>query len=100
MAPDGIPYGSRFPLISIRDQVRVEVALADHLRITCWHTVVGGSLGGMRALEWAVGLPERVARIVVLAVGAQATPEQIAWSTIQNQVIESELAWCPLCQES
>ena len=60
-APDGTPYGSRFPRITIRDQVAVEAALADELGIDRWHAVVGGSMGGMRVLEWAVGYPARVA---------------------------------------
>ena len=56
-APDGSPYGSRFPLVTIRDQVAVEAALADHLGIERWAGVVGGSMGGMRVLEWCVGRP-------------------------------------------
>ena len=56
-APDGRPYGSRFPVITIRDQVAVEAALADQLGIDRWYAVVGGSMGGMRVLEWAVGSP-------------------------------------------
>ena len=76
-APDGKPYGSRFPRITIRDQVAVEAALADELGIDRWHAVVGGSMGGMRVLEWAVGYPARVARAIVVSVGAQATAEQI-----------------------
>ena len=59
---DGRPYGSRFPRTTIRDQVALEVALADALGIERWYAVVGGSMGGMRVLEWAVGTPERVAR--------------------------------------
>jgi len=62
VAPDGAPYGSRFPLVTIRDQVAVEVALADALGIERWAGVVGGSMGGMRVLEWCVGHPERVSR--------------------------------------
>ena len=69
LRPDGEPYGSRFPVITIRDQVAVEVALADELGIAEWACVVGGSMGGMRVLEWSVGQPERVARAVILAVG-------------------------------
>ena len=70
LAHDGRPFGSRFPVITIRDQVCVEVALSDHLEIEAWACVVGGSMGGMRALEWAVAFPERINRAVVLAVGA------------------------------
>ena len=72
-APDGTPWGSRFPRITIRDQVAAEVLLADELGIDRWAGVVGGSMGGMRVLEWCVGHPDRVARAAVLAVGAAAT---------------------------
>jgi homoserine O-acetyltransferase len=84
----GEPYGSRFPAITIRDQVAVEESLTDHLEIDAWHAVVGGSMGGMRALEWAVGLPTRVRRAVVLAVGAAATADQIALCSLQIRAIE------------
>jgi homoserine O-acetyltransferase len=84
------PYGSRFPVITIRDQVSVEVQLSDSLGIDVWHAVVGGSMGGMRALEWAVGVPDRIARAVVLAVGAAATADQIALSSLQVRAIRSD----------
>jgi homoserine O-acetyltransferase len=92
-APDGTPYGSRFPLITIRDQVSVEVGLADHLGIDRWAGVVGGSMGGMRVLEWCVGHPDRVARAVVLAVGAAATAEQIALCGLQVRAIRADPAF-------
>jgi homoserine O-acetyltransferase len=92
-AGDGRPYGSRFPRITIRDQVVVEAALADHLGIERWLGVIGGSMGGMRVLEWAVGFPERVARAVVVAVGAQATAEQIALCNVQIRAIEADPKW-------
>jgi len=92
-AGDGRPYGSRFPRITIRDQVVVEDALADHLGIDRWLGVVGGSMGGMRVLEWAVGFPERVARAVVVAVGAEATAEQIALCSVQIRAIEADPKW-------
>ncbi len=87
LAPDGRPYGSRFPWITPRDQVTVETALADALGIECWHAVVGGSMGGMRVLEWAVGHPARVHKAAVVAVGAYATAEQIGLSSTQNRAI-------------
>jgi homoserine O-acetyltransferase len=90
---DGRPYGSRFPRITIRDQVVVEAALADRLGIARWHGVIGGSMGGMRALEWAVGFPERVARAVVVAVGARATAEQIALCSVQIRAITADPEW-------
>jgi len=93
LAGDGRPYGSRFPVITPRDQVAAEVALADALGIERFAAVVGGSMGGMRALEWAVGFPRRVAQAVVLAVGAAATAEQIALCSLQNRVIRADPAF-------
>ena len=90
---DGDPYGSRFPLITIRDQVAVEVALTDRLGIECWDAVVGGSMGGMRVLEWCVGQPERVKRAVALAVGAAATADQIALCALQIRAIRADPAY-------
>jgi homoserine O-acetyltransferase len=91
--PDGAPYGSRFPLLTIRDQVAAEVALADQLGIERWAGVVGGSMGGMRVLEWCVGYPDRVSRAVVLAVGAAATADQIALCSLQIRAIRSDPAF-------
>jgi homoserine O-acetyltransferase len=90
LAPDGQPFGSRFPVITIRDQVAVEVALSDYLAIESWAGVVGGSMGGMRVLEWAVSFPQRTGHAVVLAVGAAATADQIALSTLQNRAIRAD----------
>jgi homoserine O-acetyltransferase len=91
--PDGSPFGSQFPLITIRDQVAVEAMLADRLGVAEWACVVGGSMGGMRVLEWCVGQPERVGRAVVLAVGAAATAEQIALCTLQIRAIRNDPAF-------
>jgi homoserine O-acetyltransferase len=93
LAPDGRPYGSRFPRITIRDQVAVEAALADTLGIERWAAVIGGSMGGMRALEWAVGHPDRLERAVVVACGAAASAEQIGLCAVQNQAIRADPAW-------
>jgi len=87
------PFGSRFPVITIRDQVGVEVALADRLGIERWAGVVGGSMGGMRVLEWCVGEPERVARAVVLSVGAAASADQIALCSLQVRAIRTDPAF-------
>jgi homoserine O-acetyltransferase len=86
-APDGARLGSRFPTITIRDQVAVEAALADALGIERWAAVIGGSMGGMRALEWGVTNPDRLERMIVLACGAAATAEQIALCAMQAQAI-------------
>jgi homoserine O-acetyltransferase len=92
-APDGRPYGSRWPRITIRDQVDVEVALADELGIAQWHAVVGGSMGGMRVLEWSVAEPSRVGHAIVISVGAQASAEQIALCHVQIRAVTSDPKW-------
>jgi homoserine O-acetyltransferase/O-succinyltransferase len=86
----GGPFGSRFPTITIRDQVAVEAALADVLEIEQWACVIGGSMGGQRALEWAVTYPERVPHSVVMACGAAATAEQIALCSLQIRAIQND----------
>ncbi len=92
-APDGRPWGSRFPRVTIRDQVAVELRLAEQLGIRRWALVTGGSMGGMRALEWAVTYPERVVRLAVVASGAAATGDQIAWCAAQLAAIRADPAW-------
>jgi homoserine O-acetyltransferase len=89
-APDGKPWGSRFPLVTLRDSTIAEARLADRLGISSWHAVVGGSMGGARALEWAVTFPERVRRCGVISVGARSTAEQIAFAQAQTLAIRQD----------
>ncbi len=91
--PDGRRWGSAFPFLTQRDQVAAEVWLADALGVDRWALVVGGSMGGMRALEWAVTHPGRVRRLLLLACPAAATAEQIAWAAVQLQAIRSDPQW-------
>ncbi|MBS1836645.1 MAG: homoserine O-acetyltransferase [Actinobacteria bacterium] len=86
----GRPYGSRFPVVSIRDMVRVQALLADHLGIRRWRAVVGGSMGGMQALEWATMFPDRVGSLVVASTTAAASAQQIAWSHIGRMAIQAD----------
>ncbi|MFC9787597.1 homoserine O-acetyltransferase [Rhodococcus sp. NPDC127528] len=92
-APDGKAWGSRFPTISIRDQVEAEAAVADKLGIARFASVVGGSLGGMRVLEWMVSHPERVASALALAVGPRSTADQIGGQTTQIDAITADPNW-------
>lgn len=85
--PDGVPWGSRFPFTTIKDSVRLEERLADALGIKVWHTVLGGSMGGARALEWAVEFPQRVKNCIVVAATAQSSAEQIAFAQAQSSAI-------------
>jgi len=89
-APDGRPWGSRFPFVTVRDQVAVEAMLADAIGIPKWGLVLGGSMGGMRALEWAVTYPHRVERLLVIASGPYATGDQIAWCAPQLVAVRSD----------
>jgi len=88
--PDGRPYASRFPQLTIRDQVAAERSLADELEIGSFHAVIGGSMGGMRALEWALLDPDRVGRLLLLACAAAASAEQIALCSTQIAAIEAD----------
>lgn len=92
-APDGAPWGSRFPRVGVRDQVAAEVLLADHLGIGAWDLVVGGSMGGMRAVEWAVAAPGRVRRLLAVATSARATADQIAWWSAEQAAVRGDAAW-------
>jgi homoserine O-acetyltransferase/O-succinyltransferase len=92
-APDGRPWGSRFPQVTARDAVRAELALADLLGVDRWALVIGGSMGGMRALEWAVSAPERVERLMLLASPAAASADQIGWAAPQIAAITADPGW-------
>jgi len=84
---DGRPYASRFPVVSIRDWVRTQAALADHLGIDRWLTAVGGSMGGMMVLELAIMFPDRVRSIIPIATCVAATAQQIGWWSTGRRVI-------------
>ncbi len=89
-SPDGRPWGSRFPYLTTRDQVAAEEELARAIGVQRWALVLGGSAGGMRALEWAVTRPDAVERLFVLASTPYATGDQIAWCAAQLAAIESD----------
>lgn len=90
VAPDGYEWASRFPYLTIRDQVAAQVRLADALGIQSWAAVIGGSMGGMHALEWAVTHPERVERLAVLSSPPVTTADQIALNTVQLETIRMD----------
>jgi homoserine O-acetyltransferase/O-succinyltransferase len=92
-APDGRAYGSRFPQITTRDQVQMEIALAERLGIRKFAAVIGGSMGGMRAIEWAVMRPDLVETAVVLASTPYTTGDQLAWNATQLAAIRSDPHW-------
>lgn len=93
VASDGKPWGSRFPTITVRDQVEADVAALAALDITEVAAVVGGSMGGARALEWIVGHPDSVRAGLVLAVGARATADQVGTQCAQVAAIKADPNW-------
>ncbi|MCH4152835.1 MAG: homoserine O-acetyltransferase [Sphingobium sp.] len=93
LAPDGAPYGLRFPVITIRDMVRAHIALLDHLGIERLHAVIGGSMGGMQALSLAAHWPERVARVMVIAATAAMPAQNIAFQEVGRQAIMADPDW-------
>ena len=93
LARDGKPWGSRFPQISVRDQVEADVAALATLGINQVAAVVGGSMGGARALEWIVSHPDHVQAALVLAAGARATANQIGTQTSQIAAITADPNW-------
>jgi len=93
IAPDGAPYGMRFPVITIRDMVRGLVALLDGLGIEKLHTVVGGSMGGMQALSMAANFPDRAERVLVIASTARHSAQNIAFHEVGRQAIMADPNW-------
>ncbi|MEV5433456.1 homoserine O-acetyltransferase [Streptomyces sp. NPDC052701] len=94
LRPDGRRrWGGAFPFLTQRDQVAAEADLADALGIGRWALVVGGSMGGMRAVEWAVSYPRRVGALLLLATTAAASAEQIAWANIQVHAVRGDPYW-------
>lgn len=90
---DGKPYGPRFPVVTIRDMVRAQARLQSHLGIDAWASVVGGSMGGMQVIEWAVTYPTRVRSFVMIASTVQSTAQQIAWGAIGRRAIRLDPRW-------
>ncbi|BCO37418.1 homoserine O-acetyltransferase [Mycobacterium heckeshornense] len=93
LARDGRPWGSRFPKITVRDQVEADVAALAALGITEVAAVLGGSMGGARALEWIVSHPDQVGSALLLAVSARATADQIGTQSTQIAAIKADPNW-------
>lgn len=83
-------YGGSFPTITIRDIVRSQASLTNELGIDSWFCVIGGSMGGMQSLEWALMFPDRVERVATLASCARASASQIAWSSAGRLAIAND----------
>jgi homoserine O-acetyltransferase len=86
----GKPWGPAFPPVRVRDWVATQARLADVLGIRRWAAVVGGSLGGMQAMRWAVDYPERIAHCVVIASALKLSAQNIAFNEIARKAITSD----------
>lgn len=89
--PDtGQPWGPDFPIVAVRDWVKVQALLSDHLGIRRWAAVVGGSLGGMQVLRWTIDQPERVANAVIIASAPKLSAQNIAFNEVARQAIRRD----------
>ena len=89
----GEPYGLTFPVVTVKDMVNAQKALVDHLGIETLYAVVGGSMGGMQVLEWAVSYPERVRLALPIATTARLSPQAIAFDEVGRQAIMADPDW-------
>lgn len=90
---DGRPYAMRFPVITISDMVAAQARLLDHLGVERLAAVVGGSMGGMQALSWAVQYPQRVGKVVAIATAARHSAQNIAFHEVGRQAIMADPMW-------
>ncbi|MCJ8170554.1 homoserine O-succinyltransferase MetX [Atopomonas sediminilitoris] len=86
----GKPYGGEFPVLNVVDWVHSQARLADLLNIKVWAAVIGGSLGGMQALQWSITYPERVRNAVVIASAPKLSAQNIAFNEVARQAILSD----------
>lgn len=86
----GRRYGADFPLVTVEDWVLAQSRLADHLGIDTWAAVIGGSLGGMQAIEWSLQFPERIRHAVAIASAPKLSAQNIAFNEVARQAILSD----------
>ncbi|WP_458404089.1 homoserine O-acetyltransferase MetX [Methanobrevibacter sp.] len=89
----GIEYGIDFPVITIRDMVKVQKKLIDHFKINQLYAIIGGSMGGMQVLQWLVSYPEMTKKAIPMATAAMSSPQQIAFNEVGRQSIFSDPNW-------
>ncbi len=87
------PYAMRFPVVTIRDMVKVQKRLLDHLGVKRLACVAGGSMGGMQALEWGVCYPQTVERIIAIAASGRLSPIGIAFNQAGRRAILNDPSW-------
>jgi homoserine O-acetyltransferase len=86
----GRRYGADFPLVTVEDWVLAQAGLADHLGIDTWAAVIGGSLGGMQAIEWSLRFPERIRHVIAIASAPNLSAQNIAFNEVARQAILSD----------
>jgi homoserine O-acetyltransferase len=84
------PWGPDFPPLRARDWVNSQVRLADYLGIDCWAAIIGGSLGGMQAMRWALEYPQRVRHCIVIAAAMKLSAQNLAFNEVARQAIVSD----------
>ncbi|HEV7982622.1 MAG TPA: homoserine O-acetyltransferase [Xanthobacteraceae bacterium] len=89
----GMPWGLEFPVITIRDMVRAQAMLLDHLGIETVFAVVGGSMGGMQVLQWAASYPERVFAALPIACATRHSAQNIAFHEVGRQAVMADPDW-------
>ncbi len=88
----GAPYGPAFPQVTIRDTVRAQALLLDHLGVSCLKLAIGASIGGMQSIEWAILFPARVRKVIAIAT-APLNAMALALNHLQRQAIQLDPAW-------
>ncbi|OEY66478.1 homoserine O-succinyltransferase MetX [Marinobacter sp. X15-166B] len=86
----GQPFGPDFPVVTVKDWVHTQAALADRLGIACWAAVVGGSLGGMQALQWSLTYPDRLRHALIIASTPRLSAQNIAFNEVARRAITSD----------
>lgn len=89
-ARTGKHYGANFPIVTVEDWVETQAQLAEHLGIEQFAAVVGGSLGGMQALQWTLDYPEKVRHALVIAAAAKLSAQNIAFNDVARQAIMTD----------
>lgn len=86
----GKHYGASFPIVTVEDWVETQAQLAEHLGIEQFAAIVGGSLGGMQAMQWTLDYPEKVRHALVIAAAAKLTAQNIAFNDVARQAIMTD----------
>jgi homoserine O-acetyltransferase len=81
------PYGPDFPLVTVKDWVNTQARLADELKIDCWQAVIGGSLGGMQAMQWSIDFPDRLRHCFIIAAAPHLSAQNIAFNEVARRAI-------------